>query len=159
MSTSVDLCHMSSKPRTGRRPGPSSTRDEILRAARRRFADDGYDRATFRRIAADAGVDPALVVQFFGSKAKFPAGPAALAVDTGAALLAATLYYEDGHNHVRFHPRIVMPTEGERSRRIFRTTQLVADAFQDGIAARPADWHMLQRVWVEDLDPAKAPRP
>jgi AcrR family transcriptional regulator len=59
---------MSSKPRTGRRPGPSSTRDEILRAARRRFADDGYDRATFRRIAADAGVDPALVVQFFGSK-------------------------------------------------------------------------------------------
>jgi AcrR family transcriptional regulator len=68
MSTSVDLCRMSTKPRTGRRPGPSSTRDEILRAARRRFADDGYDRATFRRIAADAGVDPALVVQFFGSK-------------------------------------------------------------------------------------------
>ena len=68
MSTSVDLCRMRSKPRTGRRPGPSSTRDEILRAARRRFADDGYDRATFRKIAADAGVDPALVVQFFGSK-------------------------------------------------------------------------------------------
>jgi AcrR family transcriptional regulator len=54
--------------RTGRRPGPSSTRDEILRAARRRFADGGYDRATFRTIATDAGVDPALVVQFFGSK-------------------------------------------------------------------------------------------
>ena len=54
--------------RIGRRPGPSSTRDEILRAARRRFAEAGYDRATFRNIAADAGVDPALVVQFFGSK-------------------------------------------------------------------------------------------
>ncbi len=54
--------------RTGRRPGRSSTRDEILRAARRRFAEGGYDRATFRSIAADAGVDPALVVQFFGSK-------------------------------------------------------------------------------------------
>ena len=54
--------------RTGRRTGPSSTRDEILRAARRRFAEGGYDRATFRNIAADAGVDPALVVQFFGSK-------------------------------------------------------------------------------------------
>lgn len=59
---------MSTRTRTGRRPGPSSTRDEILRAARRRFAEDGYDRATFRRIATDAGVDPALVVQFFGSK-------------------------------------------------------------------------------------------
>jgi AcrR family transcriptional regulator len=55
-------------PRTGRRPGPNSTRDEILRAARRRFAEGGYDRATFRSIAADASVDPALVVQFFGSK-------------------------------------------------------------------------------------------
>lgn len=55
-------------PRTGRRPGPSSTRDEILRAARRSFAEGGYDRATFRGIATDAGVDPALVVQFFGSK-------------------------------------------------------------------------------------------
>jgi AcrR family transcriptional regulator len=54
--------------RTGRRPGPGSTRDEILRAARRRFGEGGYDRATFRAIAADAGVDPALVVQFFGSK-------------------------------------------------------------------------------------------
>ena len=97
-------------------------------------------------------------VQFFGSKAKFPAGPAALAVDTGAALVAATLYFEDGHNHVRFHPRIAIPTEGERSRRIFRTTQLVADAFADGIHARPADWHMLQRLWVEDLDPSKAPK-
>jgi AcrR family transcriptional regulator len=54
--------------RSGRRPGPSSTREDILRAARRRFADHGYDRATFRNIAADAGVDPALIVQFFGSK-------------------------------------------------------------------------------------------
>lgn len=54
--------------RTGRRPGPSSTRDDILRAARRRFAERGYEHATFRNIAFDAGVDPALVVQFFGSK-------------------------------------------------------------------------------------------
>ena len=54
--------------RMGRRPGPSSTRDDILRSARRRFAESGYDRTTFRNIASDAGVDPALAVQFFGSK-------------------------------------------------------------------------------------------
>jgi AcrR family transcriptional regulator len=59
---------MGKNARTGRRPGPSSTREDILRAARRRFARYGYDRATFRNIAADAGVDPALIVQFFGSK-------------------------------------------------------------------------------------------
>jgi AcrR family transcriptional regulator len=56
--------------RSGRRPGPSSTREEILRAARRCFAELGYDRATFRKIATRAGVDPALVVQFFGSKSE-----------------------------------------------------------------------------------------
>ena len=96
-------------------------------------------------------------VTFFGSKAKFPAGPAALAVDTGAVLLTAQLYLEDGHNVVRFHPPVVVSTDGERSRRIFRTTQLVADQIEESIRARPTDWHMLQRLWVEDLDPSKAP--
>jgi AcrR family transcriptional regulator len=56
------------RSRTGRRPGPTATRETILGAARRRFAEVGYDRATFRVIAAEAGVDPALIVQFFGSK-------------------------------------------------------------------------------------------
>ena len=96
-------------------------------------------------------------VRFFGSKAKFPAGPAALAVDTGAVLLTAQLYLEGGHNHVRFFPPVEVPTEGERSRRIFRTTQLVADQIEVSIRERPTDWHMLQRLWVEDLDPSKAP--
>jgi AcrR family transcriptional regulator len=54
--------------RTGRRPGPSSSRGAILAAARRRFAAAGYDAASLRAIAADAGVDPAVVVHFFGSK-------------------------------------------------------------------------------------------
>ena len=98
-------------------------------------------------------------VTFFGSKAKFPAGPAALAVDTGAVLLTAQLYLEDGRNVVRFHPPVAVAQEGERSRRIFRTTQLVADQIEDSIRARPTDWHMLQRVWVDDLDPSKAPKP
>ena len=96
-------------------------------------------------------------VQFFGAKAKMPAGPAALAVDTGAALVTAQLYLEDGRNWVRFQPPVQVPQEGERSRRIFRTTQLIADNFEASIGARPTDWHMLQRLWVDDLDPSKAP--
>jgi AcrR family transcriptional regulator len=54
--------------RSGRRPGPTTTRDAIAEAARRQFAELGYDRATFRGIATEAGVDPALVVRFYGSK-------------------------------------------------------------------------------------------
>jgi AcrR family transcriptional regulator len=43
-------------------------REAILDAARTRFATDGYDRATVRAIAADAGVDPSMVIRYFGSK-------------------------------------------------------------------------------------------
>jgi AcrR family transcriptional regulator len=54
--------------RTGRRPGASDTREAIAVAAREQFAEFGYERATFRAIATAAGVDPALVVHFYGSK-------------------------------------------------------------------------------------------
>jgi AcrR family transcriptional regulator len=54
--------------RAGRRPGTSGTRDAILAAARRQFSERGYNRTTLRSVAAQAGVDPALVVHFFGSK-------------------------------------------------------------------------------------------
>lgn len=56
--------------RSGRRPGVSGTRAAILDAARRRFADNGYDRTSLRAVAADAGVDQALIGHFFGSKLK-----------------------------------------------------------------------------------------
>jgi len=54
--------------RGGRRPGESGTREAILAAARNGFAQLGYDRATIRGVAAAAGVDPALVIHYFGSK-------------------------------------------------------------------------------------------
>jgi AcrR family transcriptional regulator len=57
-----------STKRSGRRPGPTTTREAIADAARRQFAELGYDRATLRGIAAEAGVDAALVVRFYGSK-------------------------------------------------------------------------------------------
>ncbi|GAA3216591.1 TetR family transcriptional regulator [Dactylosporangium siamense] len=54
--------------RRGRRPGQSETRQAILDAARARFAADGFTATTIRKIAADAGVDASLVIQFFKSK-------------------------------------------------------------------------------------------
>ncbi|MCX4831449.1 TetR family transcriptional regulator [Streptomyces sp. NBC_01016] len=54
--------------RRGRRPGTNTTRQAILTAARARFAADGFTATTIRRVAADAGVDASLVMQFFRSK-------------------------------------------------------------------------------------------
>ena len=54
--------------RRGRRPGVNTTRQAILDSARARFASDGFAATTIRRIAADAGVNPSLVMQFFNSK-------------------------------------------------------------------------------------------
>lgn len=54
--------------RTGRRRGAPETRDAILAVARRGFATRGYDATSLRAIAAEAGVDPALVIHYFGSK-------------------------------------------------------------------------------------------
>ena len=61
--------------RSGRRGGESGTRDAILASARTRFGDLGYDRTTIRGIAADAGVDAALVHHFYGSKEQLWPGP------------------------------------------------------------------------------------
>jgi AcrR family transcriptional regulator len=54
---------------TATRPrNASQTRADILSAARRRFGSEGYERTTLRTVAADVGVDPALVIRYFGSK-------------------------------------------------------------------------------------------
>src|SRR3974390_316143 len=56
------------QPRRGRRPGNSNTREEILAAAKRLFAKEGYSGTTLRKIAANAKVDVGLVSHFFKSK-------------------------------------------------------------------------------------------
>ena len=55
-------------PRTGRRPGSGGTREQILASARAEFGAVGYETGTIRSIATHAGVDPALVLHYFGSK-------------------------------------------------------------------------------------------
>jgi AcrR family transcriptional regulator len=78
--------------RPGRRPGNPDTREAVLAAARTAFAERGFDGATIRGIAADAGVDPALVHHYFGNKDQLflaaieaPADPADLLPEVLAA--------------------------------------------------------------------------
>jgi AcrR family transcriptional regulator len=75
--------------RSGRRGGDSGTREAILAAARARFGELGYDRTTIRRIAADAGVDAALVHHFYGSKEQLFATAMRLPVNPREVLDAA----------------------------------------------------------------------
>lgn len=90
-------------------------------------------------------------VEFFGETARMPAGPSALSVSTGAGLLPVTLWYGKGHLHLRIHPKINQPTHGPRAERVQAMTQNLAGVFEASIRAHPADWHMLQRLWVDDL--------
>ncbi|MFE6404636.1 phosphatidylinositol mannoside acyltransferase [Streptomyces alboflavus] len=97
-------------------------------------------------------------VKFFGESARMPAGPAALAQQTGALLLPVTLWYDDSPvMRGRVHPPVDVPETGTRSEKTAAMTQALADAFATGIADHPQDWHMLQRLWLADLGPAKAP--
>ncbi|MEV7992687.1 phosphatidylinositol mannoside acyltransferase [Streptomyces sp. NPDC086077] len=95
-------------------------------------------------------------VSFFGDTARMPAGPALLAQQTGALLMPATLWYDDSPvMRGRLHPPIEVPESGTRAEKTSVMTQALADAFASGIAEHPEDWHMLQRLWLRDLDPAK----
>jgi KDO2-lipid IV(A) lauroyltransferase len=94
-------------------------------------------------------------VEFFGEKARMVSGPAALAVQTGAALMPAILWFEEDGWGVHVHDEIAVPAIGDRKQKVAVMTQQVAGLFEAGIRKHPADWHMLQRVFVADLDPAR----
>lgn len=97
-------------------------------------------------------------VSFFGATARMPAGPALLAQQTGAMLLPVTLSY-DGTPVMKalIHPPVETPGSGTRTEKTSAMTQALADAFATGIAEHPEDWHMLQRLWLDDLDPRGEP--
>ncbi|GGU03658.1 phosphatidylinositol mannoside acyltransferase [Streptomyces violascens] len=92
-------------------------------------------------------------VKFFGETTRMPAGPAMLAQQTGALLLPVTLWYDDSPiMKGRVHPPIEVPETGDRASKTSSMTQALADAFATGIADHPEDWHMLQRLWLADLE-------
>jgi lauroyl/myristoyl acyltransferase len=94
-------------------------------------------------------------VDYFGEKARIMGGSAALAERTGAALFPAILWYEGAGWGIYVDKEIRVPPEGNRKQKVAWMTQELARAFEAGIRAHPADWHMLQRVFVADLDPER----
>ena len=86
-------------------------------------------------------------VEFFGSAARMPLGPARLAAATGATLLAIGCWFTPRGWAIRFHPPVPVPHRCA----VRQATQTVADCFATDIAAHPQDWHMLQPLWIDDL--------
>ncbi|MEV0769621.1 phosphatidylinositol mannoside acyltransferase [Nocardia salmonicida] len=83
-------------------------------------------------------------VTFFGEPTRLPAGPARLAIDTGAPLLPVHCWFTPGGWGFNVDAPI------DTAKGVQHTTQALADRFAAGIAAHPADWHMLQPVWDAD---------
>ena len=140
------------------------------------LGDEGVFRDLYRAVKVGALV-PLLMdrdltgtgvpVDLFEREASFAGGPAALAEATGALLFPVSISYEQAPVNLRtgpesgyrtvitFHPAVPPSTAEQRGDRIAERTQACADALAAGIAAAPQDWHMLQRVFVEDLDPGR----
>jgi phosphatidylinositol dimannoside acyltransferase len=102
-------------------------------------------------------------VDFFGEKARMAPGPAALAMQTGAALMPVVLWFTEDGWGVDVGAEIPVPAgddldDKDRKERVVAMTQQLARFFEDGIRAHPQDWHMLQRVFTADLDSERLAR-
>ena len=93
-------------------------------------------------------------VQMFGETARI-AATAALAVHTGAALMPVATWFQGDDWGAHIYPEIPVPETGARAEKVAQMSQQLAHVFEAGIAAHPQDWHMLQRVFTADLDPAR----
>ncbi|GAA3267954.1 MULTISPECIES: phosphatidylinositol mannoside acyltransferase [Dactylosporangium] len=125
----------------------------------------GGERPTFdvleERLTRDAAVVPLLAdrdltprgvdVEFFGGRTRMPAGPALLALRTGAPLYVVDMWFDADAAAGYLAGPIPMPgtDEGSLGTRVRIVTQRVADTFAEGIARHPEDWHMLQRFWLD----------
>jgi KDO2-lipid IV(A) lauroyltransferase len=103
-------------------------------------------------------------VDLCGHRSRMAAGPAALALASGAALHPVSIHYErleqPSWRHrvvITFHDRVEVPTSGTTRAKAVAMTQQCADALGGAIREHTEDWHMLQRVFVEDLAPGAEP--
>jgi KDO2-lipid IV(A) lauroyltransferase len=97
------------------------------------------------RDLSKSGID----VQFFGKPSRMPAGPAVLALKTGAVFLTAFVNYTQSGIHITFD-EISLPQDGAQDEKVSYLVQRSADNFERGIAGHPEDWHMLQRIWIDE---------
>ncbi|TDC43169.1 phosphatidylinositol mannoside acyltransferase [Micromonospora sp. KC213] len=90
-------------------------------------------------------------VDFFGGRTRIPAGPALLAIRTGAPLYVASMWYEPDAACASLEGPLPLPDPDAAplDERVRVLTQRIAESLAAGIARHPEDWHMLQRMWLD----------
>jgi phosphatidylinositol dimannoside acyltransferase len=88
-------------------------------------------------------------VQFLGGPSKMPIGPALLSIQTKSPLITAFVKYEERGIRIIFEGEISIPEDGNQQSKISAMTQICADRFGHHIKESTADWHMLQRIWID----------
>lgn len=142
----------------GMRILPLTGGNDVFRELRSALLEGAFVPLLADRDLTDGGV----VVDFCGHGAKMAVGPAALAVTTGAALHPVSIYYErpPGARHtatngwqivVTWHERVTVPESGTTREKVQVMTQQCADVLSVAVREHTEDWHMMQRVFVEDL--------
>ena len=127
---------------------------EVLDASARSIATLAQRLRQGRMIALVADRDLSkngVAVTFFGHLARMPAGPAALSIKTGAPLLTAFVRYIDSGIEIVFEPRIPVPDKGTQSEKISSMIQESATRLEGHLKNHLTDWHMLQRIWIDEI--------
>ena len=94
-------------------------------------------------------------VEFFGEKTLLPAGPATLALRTGATLLPVAIYNKEDGCHGVVRPAIPLERKGKFRSDVKRITQTIADEMELLIRKAPEQWHLMQPNWPSDSQPEK----
>lgn len=120
-----------------------------LEVLRERLAENKVVALVADRDLSRRGIE----VDFYGEPTRMPGGPALLAATTGAPLLPVAMWFTpDGWGQV-INPPLEVP-DGRLRDQVRELTQAMARVFERDISAHPADWHMLQKLWLADLPPA-----
>lgn len=145
---------------------PLTGGSDVFRSLTRALRQGGFVPLLADRDLSGGGIE----VDLLGAPARVAVGPAALALATGAALFPVGIRYERRAGAspsgwgivVTFYDEVAATSVSgaeERRQAVHSLTQRCVDALSTAIRESPQDWHMLQRVFVDDLDPVVGSEP
>ena len=129
---------------------------DVLRTLARRLSQGRVVALLGDRDISRNGIE----VSLLGQPASLPAGPAVLSIMTGAPMYPVGMWFEDEQEgtFARVLPKVEVPVGLPRAEQVRLMTQQLADRLGSAMSEHPVNWHMLQPVWLADLDTARRAR-